>query len=320
MILLITAVSLVTNAQDASNIGTQRNVATTGRIPDTIAPQTGSNSALIPSMEGDDEFGEQVIIERASNWYPFSLQASVTGYRTTNAELANSGAVSDNYLRGLLSLDYTPLIKGNLFADIGFSEEMYRYRNLSDLDFDYQRAHAGLYYYVPDADNAIASFFENGFFFANYAWYRVADSLFGQDVFTNNSVVLGFQKAIAVQKGHQFYYGLSSDLSFSSSSQAFQRNEYRIYAGYSVMWTEDISTYASYTASCFDYEQAAQNDWNHVAEIGATCVAARPTIFGNEGEIYLQGSVNFTLNDSNIGTQDYEYFSWGGGVGFRTSF
>tara|TARA_R110000850_G_scaffold30303_16_gene83581 strand:- start:1701 stop:2690 length:990 start_codon:yes stop_codon:yes gene_type:complete len=317
--LSVSAVALC-DAQDEPNIGTLRDVAVAGRIPDAGSGSGQGDASGVPSMAGDDEFGDQVIIERVSNWYPFSLRTSLTGYRTNNAELAASGGTTDSYMRGLAALNYTPLVKGNLFADLGVSEELYRYKNLSTLDFDYQRAHAGFYYYIPPTDKPASAIFENGFFFANYSFYRVSDNLFGPAVFKNNSVVLGFQKALSVKKGHQIFYGASTDLSFDASSQIFQRNEYRLYGGYSVNWTEDLLSQASYVASWFDYSLGTQNDWNHVAELISTWIAARPMVFGSEGEIYLEASANFTLNDSNVGTQDYEYFTWGGGVGFRTTF
>lgn len=317
--LLFAAIASAGSAEEPDPFtgGQRRDIAGSSSV--SSAPLAGE-LLPIPAMEGDEEFGETVIVERTSNWYPIAIQAAVSGYRTNNAELASDGGQTDNYLRSLVAASYTPAIKGNLFADIGVFEESYRYDRLGELDFDYLRGHGGLFYYLPPEEVPLSAIFGNGFLFANYSYYRVSDGLFGPGVFSNHSAILGFQKAFPLLKGHQAYYGLATDLSLSASDDEFQRNEYRAYAGYLVEWTENLRTQAGYVGTRFDYRDSDQGDWNHVVEAVAAWVLARPVIFGAEAEVYVEADANFTLNDSNVAGFDYDYFTWGGGFGFRTSF
>ncbi len=310
-------------AQDSGPNSNARNLATDSVGPPSItqASVTPVIDESIPRMEGDEEFGDQVIVERVSNWYPWSLETSVNVLQTNNAELSNDDVLDDSILRESLSLSFTPNISGNLFFDFGLVQEMYRYDELAALDFDYLRSHIGLFSYLPSGgSDPLNLIFGNGFLFANYSYYRVTDGLFGSEAFTNHSAVLGFQKAVPIAKGHQIYYGVSSDLTLEASESEFRRNEHRAYAGYLMEWTENLTMRVGYVAGLFDYTESEQLDWSHTIEFDAKFVVARPIVFGRDSEIYVNANTVFNLNDSSLGTQDYEYLNWGGGVGFRTSF
>lgn len=298
----------------------QRNLAANQRASNTAATNPSALSEEIPAMEGDEEFGEQVIVERVSNWYPFYLDVSVSGYRTTNAELSDRNPKTDTYLRESAVLSYTQNVSGNLLFDFGLEQETYRYRNIRSLDFDYLRAHTGVMLYLQPDQAFLDTVFGNGFLFANYSYYRITDGLFGSEAFTNHSGEVGFQKSVPIIKGHQIYYGISSDLSGKASNRTFQRNEHRAYLGYFVEWTEDLSMRAGYVATLFDYENTTQSDWGHNLDAAVDMVVARPEVLGQECEVYLEGNAFFNLNDSNLAGQDYEYFNWGGGFGIRSSF
>ena len=271
-------------------------------------------------MEGDDEFGDQLIIERVSNWYPLSLDLSLSAFSTSNAELSNSNAREDRFLRQTLSLSYSQNIGGQVFLDAGITQEMYRYDAFRGSDFDYLRGHAGLFYYLPSDDVPLSAVFGNGFLFAHYGYYRITDGLLGDEAFTNHSVMLGFQKALPIIKGHQVYYGISTDLSIEANNHAFQRHEHRAYVGYSVEWTEDLKTQVGYVASLFDYRNTRQADWNHTMDASVRFVVARPVFLGQECELYLNVNAILNMNDSNTSGLDYKFRNFGGGIGLRTSF
>jgi len=197
---------------------------------------------------------------------------------------------------------------------------MYRYDNFGDLNFDYFRSYAGFFRYLPYDKGTLSALFGNGFLFAHYAYYNVSDGLFGSGSFSNHSAILGFQKAMPIIRGHQVYYGAVADLSFESNGPFFQRNEYRMYTGYSVEWTENLLSHAGYVASLFDYVNTSQQDWIHNIEADAYFIIARPMMFKQESEIYIKANAIFNLNDSNEEILDYKYFNWGGGIGIRSSF
>ncbi len=258
----------------------------------------------VPKMAGDDEYGEQVILARKSNWEPWAFGTRFGASYTDNVALSSAARFDDWYFEGALYGKYTPKIKGNLFGDISIQQSFYRYDEFSVLDFDLFETDIGLLYAAQN--------FYDIMFFANYGYYRIMESGFGDSIFQNHSGVVGAQKIFRISRGHQAYAGLGADLSMDGSPDIARRHEYFWNLGYTIKWTDRITTGIGYRGAYYDYTDFDRHDWNNSFAISG---AVEITDWAS-----ITTTVNFTTNDSNIDLFDYDNWIVGAYVGLEARF
>lgn len=275
----------------------------------------------IPSMEGDDEFGDIRVIERVANWMPWSLSAYSGATRTDNAALSDSGLEeNDTFFRSGARLGWVPAIKGNLFANFGVTQEFYRYDEFSFLNFDYLLATGGLFYTPQPNGSWLDPFIQDLSLFGNYNYYRITTDDLQEEIFTNHSLSFGVQKQTPIRQGHRIFYGAVFEPSLEGNPVIGQRDEYRWFGGYIVEWTPKLSTSLTYTGSYFAYEEGDRDDVNHYFSLGQMVTLWQ----GYSGDVAWNSYINFetayVVNESNVDFRDYENFTWGAQIGVRMAF
>ncbi|MEM7013892.1 MAG: hypothetical protein AAF585_20720 [Verrucomicrobiota bacterium] len=315
---LLCIAPLAVFAQDGD---TADRIASSGAAELPDATQLLLDGYEIPEMEGDDEFGEIRVIERVTNWMPWSLSAYGGATRTDNAALSSDGLEeSDTYFRSGARLAYVPAIKGNLFANFGVTQEFFRYDEFSFLNFDYLIATGGLFYTPQPNGGWLDPFIQDLSVFGNYNYYRITTDDLQEEIFTNHTLSFGVQKQTPIRRGHRLYYGAVLEPSLEGNPTVGQRDEYRWFGGYIIEWTPKLSTSFTYTGSYFDYEEGDREDLNHYLALGQMLTLWQ----GYNGDIAWNSYVNvemaYTINESNTDLRDYESFTWGAQLGLRLSF
>lgn len=305
-------------AQDGESASRIADPASVANLP---AADQQLLTSEIPEMEGDDEFGDVVVIERVANWMPWSL-SGYSGYvRTDNATLADEGTeVNDAYWRSGARVGWLPSIKGNLFANVGLTQEFFRYDDFTDLDFEYMVATAGLFYTPQKNGTWLDLITQDLAMFANYNYYRITENDLADELFTNHSISAGLQKNTPIKRGHRIYYGVVVEPSLDATPTTGKRGEYRWFGGYIVEWTPKLSSTLLYTGSVFDYELDGREDVNHYLSLSQMITLWQ----GFQGSVAWNSYVNlelaYALNDSNAEFRDYENLTWGATLGMRVVF
>ncbi len=270
----------------------------------TDGPSQAAPGEVAPKMEGDSEYGVQKILYRRSNPEPFNVSLDLGYYYTDNVALVERGKQDDFFLRSGLRLSYTPQLKGNLFFSTSAGSEVYRYHDASFFDFDLLSFDAGLLHATPRQGTAYDPLFADVVSWLRYSFYRISEPWdWGDSVFDNHSIVLGFQKTWRISRGHQLFAGANADWSLDAGEPLPQRDEYSVFAGYKVKWTPDLESNLVYRAASNEYQEFDRSDINQVVSLGLT--------YQFNDWLAATGSFSAVFNDSDRSAFDYESLNTG---------
>ena len=338
------SVPLAPGQQSPSAAGVDR-----GR--DVANATAGVNSAGVPTemrqtlrQEGqvppsddamDDGFGRQVVLFRRATWEPWNAKLDVGGFFTSNVALAEEGEVEDFFLKSSLQVSYTPQIVGNLFASFSVGDQIFRYSDNSDLDFDLFSADAGLLYATPHSFTSDPTkprplwdiAFSDTNVWLKYSYYRIAEPWgFAAFSFENQSLILGAQKNWKISRGLALFGGAMAEWSMDANDDRPRRDEYSAWVGARMDWTSRLSSTLTYRAGLYDYyEELMTIDLKTLQATGTKArrdfnqTIALSTEYKIKDWLRTWASVSATFNNSNIENLDYSVLNAGVAVGFTIS-
>ncbi len=288
-------------------------------LPDHRGPLAGGDPA-IPAMEGDDEFGELLVIERYSNWQNWYFGWDTSAVWTDNVALSPADPEEDTYLLNVATLSYLPAITGNLFANAALRQEVLRYDENPDLDFEYMQADLALMYVPPASGGRLDFLKQDMALTAGYGYYRVSENDFDDDLLTDHLAHASVQKVLRPSVGHELTLGAIAEFSLDGDPLTSSRHEYRWYAGYTVDWTRRITTGLMYTGAYHDYRGSGRADWNRYLGGNLRITLLEGFSRGTAWRLALNIHANYSDNDSNEAELDYHSLSVGGGLGLHMNF
>lgn len=296
-----------------------RDVAPLLSFPEHRGPLVEGDT-LIPAMEGDDEFGELLVIDRHSNWQNWYFGWDTSAVWTDNVTLAPTDTEEDSYLLNVATLSYLPAITGNLFFNAAVRQEVLRYDERSDLDFEYLQADLGLMY-VPSTNGGPLDFlWQDMAITAGYGYYRITEDEFNEDLLTDHLAHASIQKTYRPARGHELLVGTIAELSLAGNPETSSRHEFRCYAGYNIDWTERLSSGLMYSGAYHNYRGTDRADWHNYLGANVRFALLKGYSAGTAWQLALNVHANYTHNNSNEIDLDYENLSVGGGLSLQMNF
>ncbi len=309
-LLCLTAASLsaqspIPPAADAS----RRTEAVAPRSAPTLEDSAGlsnrsitDDTAFAPTSPGDDDIGQQLILKQVPKSEPFRFTADGFMFYTDNAAHTSTGELSDSFYGWRAAAAYQPKLGNKLFADIGVSEDWFRYNELEALNFESLEVNASLLYAVPKlADSLI---------FAGYQYNRITQDF--EPLLNSHSIRAGIQKLVLIDRRNSINLGLMGDWDIDVDVAAIKRNEYSADVGWRYKLMQDLQLSLGYRYTYFDYSELDRSDNFHSIAFGVSYVPWKWC------EIYL--SATYSFNNSDYDVYDYEAANLGGGLGVRIKF
>jgi hypothetical protein len=269
--------------------------------------QAGADPVRAPFSPADSDFGVQQILGSYDGPPPVKTFAYFSWNYTDNAPaLTNALEDKSSYVSGLIGASWKPRLAAGWFADLGLSQEIYRFEEADALDFENFRTHAGVAKLLVDWDDTV--------FYARHEYQRLTTTSFNETDYSAQRIRAGLQKSLFSRAHQQLAIGLSAAADIDANPERLERNEYAAEVSYTYWLRSDLSATASWRAAYWDFDNRGREDWNHTAGVELSWN------FHRNATAYTQ--VVFTRNDSNtpLGINDFEAWTGGVGLGLNYSF
>ncbi|MGH8046667.1 MAG: hypothetical protein ACREKL_05440 [Chthoniobacterales bacterium] len=263
-----------------------------------------SSESFAPASEADSDIGEQVLLQSAPKYQPFSAWTNWNVFWTSNAQLLNDTQGSDTFLSGALGGGYTPVIAGNLFFDASAEQSIFRYARNGSLDFNSLELNAGLIYVVrPLGDLAV---------YGHYTYDLLTARGFNKEIYADHTLSVGARKVFTLTRAHLFYASTGASFSLGGEPSYALRDEFSILGGYQLSLTRNMKLDLYYRFAVQPYTQTSRTDLNQLIGGGVS--------FSVTKWLTVQAISTIGINNSTNSTYSYFAANLGGGVGILVNF
>lgn len=284
------------NVDRARLISSQaQNLPTT---PGVSATPEGVDQNYAVVSPNDTDLGEQAILKRVEKYDPFTFEASVPIYYTSNVALVDHNRMSDVIIAPVVGITYAPRLQNTLYGEFTLRQQFFYYQDFSGLDFASFDAVAGLAYYMPG--------FHNMALRANIDYNRLTPTDSLEDFFSNVGLGLNAEIPFVIGRAQQISVGANANISLYATPSEDQRNDLGAYVGYSVGLTRNFYLNASGNLVVRPYDSAGRTDLSEILNVGAT--------YRVRDWLTVSALTSFVANQSNHDVFDYEVFNVGGGI------
>lgn len=263
-----------------------------------------SSEAFAPASPADSDIGEQVLLQSAPRYQPFSAWTNWNVLWTNNAQLLDENYGSDTMMTGTLGGSYLPHLGNNLFADFSAEQSIYRYARNGSLDFNGLELKAGLIYVLRDLDDLT--------FFTHYTYDLLTVRGFNRQIYDGHTISVGLRKTFSINRANLFYTSLTADFILGGEPDYALRHEFSWLGGYQLSLTRNVRLDLYYRASAQAYRYADRSDFNQLIGGGLT--------FEITKWLSVQAISTIGINRSTDETYDYFAANLGGGVGLLVNF
>ncbi len=251
-----------------------------------------------PSSPNDSDLGEQAILKRVEKYQPFTFETGVPIYYTSNVALTDNGRRSDVIIAPVIGVTYAPKLGKTLYGDFTLRQQFFYYQDLSSFDFASFDAIAGLVYYVPQLHNLVLR--------ANLDYNRLTGTDDFDDFFSNVGLGLNAEIPIPIGRAQQISLGADAYVSLYATPDPPQRNDFGVYAGYSVNLSRNFSLNAAGRLVVRPYDHGGRTDVSEILALSAN--------YRIRDWLTVSAISSFVANQSNQNVFDYEVFNIGGGI------
>jgi len=265
--------------------------------PESI-PANGVDQGYAAASPNDSDLGEQAILKRVEKYEPFTLETGVPIYYTSNVALVDRGRVSDVIIAPVIGVTYAPKLQKTLYGEFTLRQQFFYYQDLSSFDFASFDALAGLVYYVPKLHNLTLR--------ANLDYNRLTGTDNFDDFFSNVALGLSAEVPIRIGRAQQISLGADANISLYATPDPPQRNDFGVYAGYSVNVSRSFSLNAAGRLVVRPYDTGGRTDVSEILALSAN--------YRIRDWLTVSAISAFVANQSNRSVFDYEVFNIGGGV------
>jgi hypothetical protein len=264
----------------------------------TYSPPPGATGTYAPASPNDKDLGDQELLERQERYQPFTVSISTPIYYTSNAALVKHGAEGAALFAPAISAAYQPRLIGNLYGDIGVTQQFFVYSRFSELDFASFDAIAGVTYYIPQFHNLALR--------AIYDYNRLTDTDDFDEFFVDHSYILSASVPFHIRRAQQVTVGVDTQLSFESHPDGPRRNDYSVYAAYSVSLSRSFSLDATGRITVHDYDTVDRTDVTEILALSAS--------YHMNDWFTLSLLSSFAWNQSDRSVFDYDVADVGGAM------
>ena len=283
------------NAADRARlIQSQQNVPVT---QPGITP-TAVDQGYAVTSPNDEDLGEQAILKRVEKYEPFTLEAGVPIYYTSNVALVDRGRMSDTIIAPVVGLTYSPRLGRTLYGDFTVRQQFFYYQDFTSFNFASFDAIAGVHYIMPEAHNLILR--------ANIDYNRLTGTDNFDDFFSNVALNLNAELPIPIGRAQQISIGAAGSISLYATPTPPQRNDFSAYLGYSVALARNFYLNAAGQIVVRPYDSGGRTDVSEVLSASAN--------YNIRDWLTVSAITSFVANQSNQNVFDYEVFNIGGGI------
>jgi hypothetical protein len=265
--------------------------------PESI-PASGVDQGYAAASPNDSDLGEQAILKRVEKYEPFTLETGVPIYYTSNVALVDHGRVSDVIIAPVIGVTYAPKLQKTLYGEFTLRQQFFYYQDFTSFNFASFDALAGLVYYVPKLHNLTLR--------ANLDYNRLTGTDNFDDFFSNVALGLSAEVPIPIGRAQQISLGADADISLYATPDPPQRNDFGVYAGYSVNVSRNFSLNAAGRLVVRPYDTGGRTDVSEILALSAN--------YRIRDWLTVSAISTFVANQSNRSVFDYEVFNIGGGV------
>lgn len=263
-----------------------------------------SSEAFAPASPADSDIGEQVLLQSAPKYQPFSAWTNWNVLWTNNAQLLDENHGSDTMMTGTVGGGYLPYLGNNLFADFSAEQSIYRYARNGSLDFNALQLKAGLIYVIRDLGDLTL--------FAHYTYDLLTARGFNSQIFDDHTISVGTRKTFSLNRANLLYTSFTADFVLGGEPSYALRNEFSWLGGYQLSLTRNVKLDLYYRVSAQAYRYADRSDFNQLIGGGVT--------FEITKWLSIQAISTIGINRSTDETYNYFAANLGGGVGLLVNF
>lgn len=270
-------------------------VSFTSDVPDDFA-------AYAPTTPGDNDIGEQLILRQREKQDDFLVQADGFAFWTNNAAHVSAGGKSDGFWGWRSSVNWHPRLSSRLIADVGVSQDMFRYNKYGVLDFESFSATAGLVWVEPRLRNTA--------FILQYEFNRLSQDFDG--LMDSHSIRFGVQKLFIINRRNSISTSIMGDWDLDNNIPQLKRDEYIADVAWRFLLTRKVELSVNYRYTWFDYADVDRADSFHSMGLNM--------VYTPQKWLQIYAGASYSFNDSNFDVYDYEAANVGGGLGARVKF
>jgi hypothetical protein len=254
---------------------------------------TGAELPAGEEAAADADLGEQWMFKPNAPLQPWSAHADLSGFYTTNAALASSGAKSDRFLVADVGVGYGRPIAPNWAFAANVQQGLFRYDDFTALDFDSLTGNVGVSYHARELADVLFSL--------HYGINRITRATFEDQLFLGNSINLNATKLIKITTADTVEFTGGLGYTFADPDE-LQRAEFRLSVGYALRVTRALTATAVARTELFQYSNDRQDFLQSVA-LGAR--------YDFTKWISASASASVANNISNRNEFDYGVFNGG---------
>ena len=265
---------------------------------------SGVDQDYAAASPNDTDLGEQAILKRVEQYQPFTLETGVPIYYTSNVALVDRGRVSDVILAPVVGLTYAPKFQKTLYGEFSVRQQFFYYQDFTSFNFASTDFLAGLVYYVPELNNLSLR--------ANIDYNRLTGTDNFDDFFSNVALNVSAEVPFRIGRAQQVSVGANASVSLYASPAPPQRNDFALYAGYTVNLSRSFSLNASANLVVRPYDSGGRTDVSEILALSAN--------YRIRDWLTVSAISSFVANQSNRSAFDYQVFNIGGGITFSWKF
>ena len=267
-----------------------------------------------PASDGDDDLGEQIILQRQPKRAPVRARADTFLFWSDNVASVNKNEEDGWFYGGSVSLRWKQRLTRHVSFDTYAYQDAYFY-DQSKLDFQSSEFGAGLVGSIPWEPIRDVTFYAR----YEFLYVHAENPLFGVLAGANEHVDsryhrirVGSYRALYSRPSHLVSLSTNTRWDFDSSSGAPRRYQSSGRLSYTWAATGRLRLTTYYRLSHRNYINSGRRDWNHYFGLEAN--------YQLNDWAQLYASILYGVNESNVSGRDYDAFQGGIGAGFRASF
>jgi hypothetical protein len=301
------------SAQSANQAQLAREQAPSA-FPPTVPP-SGVEGGHVVAAPGDADLGEQQILKRVEAYQPFTISVGTPFYWTSNVALTNTAVQSDFVVAPAAAAFYEPRITSNLYGLIDVREQLFYYDRFPDFNFGSFDVEVGIRHVLPQWHNLLLR--------VEYDYNRLTEKNSFAAFFQNHGFIANAEIPFRFGRAQQLSLGADVNISMAAeesqkppppniSAITARRNDYEVYAGYSVVFTRSLFVNAVGRIVLRQYWEGGRDDVNEILALTANYRVNK----------YLTVSAVSTLaaDQSNQSVFDYKVANLGGAVAVSVKF
>ncbi len=273
--------------------------------PASLQPDSATaNPSYAPFSPADSDLGVQQVLGSYPGCAPVKVTFDTILSYTNNAP--GVMPLDDDeawFSASRLDIHWRPRIAYGWFADLGLTQELFRFEGGKAVDFENFNPYLGVVKSIPELDDLVI--------FSRYDYQRVTTGSISNSDYSFQRIRSGLQKDLLLTTRYQLSVGVDGAF-VSANPNALGHNEYTADVRYTYWLADHLSASLSWTGSFWKYGRHGREDWTQIVGLEMSwspCPNAR--VFSN---------IFYTNLNSTLDANDFESFQTGVGFGLNYTF